>query len=125
MKIGSANRNVALGDGSPWVVTFAEAACASEGVLQCALMDPTPADAAHETIEGLLVVVAKAADDLKTFHAAISQARLAPLPPFPRAAMMMTVRVVDHLRQAERGLRDVLIALGLPEPSDSSTTEPL
>ena len=85
-------------------------------------MDPTPADAAHEAIEGLLVVVAKAADDLKTFHAAISQARLAPLPPFPRAAMMLTVRVVDHLRRAERGLRDVMTALGLPEPSDSSTT---
>jgi hypothetical protein len=61
-------------------------------------MDPTPADAAHEALDGLLVVVAKAADDLKTFHAAVSQARLAPLPPFPRAAMMMTVRVVDHLR---------------------------
>ena len=92
-------------------------------MLQWALMDPTPADAAHEAIDSLLVVVAKAADDLKTVHAVISQARLAPFRPFPRAAMMMTVRVVDHLRQAERGLRDVMIALGLPERSDSSTTQ--
>jgi hypothetical protein len=83
-------------------------------------MDDAPTEAAHQALDELLGVAAKAADDLKFFHEAISRARLSPLPPFPRAAIMTTVRVVDHLKKAEQGLRDVMIALGLPESPRSN-----
>lgn len=77
--------------------------------------EPTPADAAHTAIDDLLAVVAKTADDLRAFHTIISHARLGSQPPFPRATVVLTVRIVDHLRRTEEQLREVLLALGLPE----------
>jgi hypothetical protein len=69
-------------------------------------MDERPAEAAREAIDELLMVLAKATNDLRTFHTAVSQARLKPLPPFPHAAVLVTKRVIDYLRQAEHGLHD-------------------
>ncbi len=77
--------------------------------------EPTPADVAHVAIDDLLAVVAKTADDLRAFHTIVSHARIAPRPPFPRATVVLTVHIIDHLRKTERQLREVLIALGLPE----------
>lgn len=81
-----------------------------------AMDEPTPADTVHVAIDDLLTVVAKAADDLRMFHTAVSQAHIAPLPPFPRATVVLTLRIVEHLRTIEEELRGVLEALGLPEP---------
>ena len=78
--------------------------------------EPLPADTVHVAIDDLLSVVAKAADDLRMFHTAVSKAQIAPQPPFPRATVVLTLRIVDHLRTIEEELREVLQALGLPEP---------
>jgi hypothetical protein len=77
--------------------------------------EPTAADAAHVAIDDLLAVVARTADDLRAFHATVSHARLPSQPPFPRATVVLTVRIIDHLRKTEEQLREVLLALGLPE----------
>ena len=77
--------------------------------------ESTPVDTVHVALDDLLAVVAKTADDLRAFHATVSHARIAPQPPFPRATVVLTVRIIDHLRKTEEQLRDVLLALGLPE----------
>ena len=77
-------------------------------------MEPTPAETVHVAIDDLLAVVAKAADDLKMFHDAVARARIAPLPPFPRATVTLTSSIIDHLQKVEQELREVLKALGLP-----------
>ena len=81
-----------------------------------AMDEPTPEDTVHVAIDDLLTVVDKAADDLRMFHTAVSQAQIAPLPPFPRATVVLTLRIVEHLRTIEEELREVLEALGLAEP---------
>jgi hypothetical protein len=78
--------------------------------------EPTPSETVHVAIDDLLMVVAKASEDLRTFHSAVSRARLAPLPPFPRATVALTLRIVHNLKGLEDDLRQVLVALGLPEP---------
>jgi hypothetical protein len=75
-------------------------------------MDPTPAEIVHTAIDELLFVVAKSAEDLHAFHDAVAKARIA-LPPFPRATLVVTERIVNDLKRVERDLRDVLVALGL------------
>jgi hypothetical protein len=75
--------------------------------------EPTPADTAHVALEDLLAVVAKTADDLRAFHTTVSHARIEPALPFPRATVVLTVRIIDHLRKTEEQLREVLQALGL------------
>jgi hypothetical protein len=77
--------------------------------------EPTLADTAHVAIDDLLAVVARTADDLRAFHATVSHARIPTQPPFPRATVVLTVRIIDHLRKTEEQLREVLLALGLPE----------
>jgi hypothetical protein len=77
--------------------------------------EPTPAEIVHVAIDDLLLLVAKAADDLRTFHAAVSRARIAPLPPFPRTSVAVTSSIIKNLRKVEEELREVLLALGLPE----------
>ncbi len=77
--------------------------------------EPTPADTVQLAIDDLLAVVAKTADDLRAFHAAVSRARVASMPPFPRATVVLTVRIIDHLRKTEEELREVLLALGLAD----------
>ena len=69
----------------------------------------------HLAIEDLLAVVAKTADDLRAFHTTVSHARIAPQPPFPRSTVVLTVRIIDHLRKTEEQLREVLMALGLSD----------
>jgi hypothetical protein len=78
-------------------------------------MDPTPSEIVHAALDGLLTVVGKSADDLRSFHDAIAKARLAPLPPFPRATVVITERIIEHLTKVDRDLREVLIALGLED----------
>jgi hypothetical protein len=76
-------------------------------------MDPTPTEIVHAAIDELLFVVGKSADDLRMFHDTLAKARLAPLPPFPRATIIATEHIVDDLKRVERDLRDVLVSLGL------------
>ena len=76
-------------------------------------MDQTPAEIVHAAIDELLGVVAKSADDLRAFHDAVARARIAPLPPFPRATIIVAERIVDDLKRVDRDLRDVLVAMGL------------
>ena len=76
-------------------------------------MDPTPAEIVHTAINELLLVVAKSADDLHAFHDTVAKARIAPVPPFPRAALIVTERIVEDLKRVECDLREVLVALGL------------
>jgi len=75
--------------------------------------EPTPADTVQVAIDDLLAVVAKTAEDLRAFHATVSHARVASMPPFPRATVVLTVRIIDHLTETEEQLREVLQALGL------------
>jgi hypothetical protein len=77
--------------------------------------EPTPGDTVHVTVDDLLAVVAKTADDLHAFYATMSHAHIPSQPPFPRATVVLTVRIIDHLRKTEELLRDVLLALGLPK----------
>jgi hypothetical protein len=79
----------------------------------------TPAEVVHVAIDDLLLVVAKAADDLRTFHTVISRARVAPLPPFPRASVAVISSIIKNLQKVEGELRDVMVALGLPEAPDA------
>ena len=75
--------------------------------------DPCAPEIVNDAITALLAVVAKSADDLSAFHDVVSKARIAPLPPFPRASVLVTERIVDDLKRVERDLRDVLLLLGL------------
>jgi hypothetical protein len=74
--------------------------------------EPTPTEVVHAALDTLLQVVAKSSDDLRTFHDMLAKARLAPLPPFPRATMVLTERVVDRLMHVDVDLRELLVALG-------------
>lgn len=76
-------------------------------------MDPTPSEIVHAALDTLLTVVAKSADDLRAFHDAVAKARLTPLPPFPRATVIITERIVERLTKVDVDLREVLVALGL------------
>ena len=78
-------------------------------------MDPAPAETVHVAIDDLLVVVAKAADDLRMFHDTVARAKINPLPPFPRTTVSLTLTVIERLRKVELELREVLRALGLPD----------
>ena len=75
--------------------------------------DPCAPEIVNDAIIALLAVVDKSADDLRTFRDVVSNARVAPLPPFPRASVLITERIVSDLKRVERDLRDVLVALGL------------
>ncbi len=77
--------------------------------------EPSPAEVVHAALDALLQVVAKSADDLRTFHQTVSRARVSPLPPFPRSSVVLTERVIERLTQVDVELRQILVALGLPE----------
>ncbi len=79
-------------------------------------MDPTPSEIVHTAIDALLTVTAKAADDLRAFHDTVARARIGALPPLPRATVVTTERIIEHLSKVEQELREVLVALGLSEP---------
>jgi hypothetical protein len=76
-------------------------------------MDPTPTEIVHAAMDELLFVVGKSADDLRVFHDTVAKARLAPLPPFPRATLITTEHIIDDLKRVERDLRNLLVSLGL------------
>jgi hypothetical protein len=76
--------------------------------------DPSPPEIVSNAIDTLLLVVGKATSDLGQFHEVVSKARVsAALPPFPRATVVTTERIVNDLRRVEEDLRQVLVALGL------------
>jgi hypothetical protein len=75
--------------------------------------EPCAPEIVRDAISGLLAVVGKSADDLNAFRDAVSKAHIGTLPPFPRASLLITERIVDDLKRVERDLRDVLVALGL------------
>jgi hypothetical protein len=76
-------------------------------------MEPTPTEVVHAALDALLQVVAKSADDLRLFHDAVQKARLGPLPPFPRASVALSERVIDRLTKVDQDLEELLVALGL------------
>jgi hypothetical protein len=67
----------------------------------------------HPALDALLQVVDKSAGDLRQFHSVIANARLAPLPPFPRATVVLTERIIERLTQVDKELEKLLMALGL------------
>jgi len=75
--------------------------------------DSAPNQVVHATLDALLQVVEKSADDLRQFHDAVAKARLAPLPPFPRTTVVLTQRIIEQLTKVDKELEDVLVALGL------------
>ena len=79
--------------------------------------EPTPTQAANAALDALLRVVAQSADDLRRFHDVVSHARRSPLPPFPRATVIVTERIVEHLTKVDSELEEVLIGLGLQRPT--------
>ena len=82
-----------------------------------AMDEPTPVEVTHAAVDALLRVVAQSADDLRMFHDVIARARLAPLPPFPRATVVLTERIIERLTIVDRDLEEVLMALGLQRGS--------
>ena len=72
-------------------------------------------DVIAPAIATLLVTVARAADDLRLFHDTVAKANVGPEPPFPRTAVAAVSRVLSNLKHVEQDLREILIALGLPE----------
>jgi len=78
--------------------------------------EPTPNEVAQAAVDALLQVLAQSARDFRTFHDVLAHARLAPLPPFPRATVLLTRRIVDRLTTVDRELEEVLLALGLERP---------
>lgn len=79
-------------------------------------MDTLPSEIVNSAIDSLLTVVAKSAEDLGAFHTVVARARSAALPPFPRATVVTTERIVDDLKRVEQDLREVLVALGIAPP---------
>lgn len=76
-------------------------------------MEPTPSEIVHAAVDTLLTVVGKSADDLRAFHDVVSKARIAPLPPFPRASVATIESLVNHLKTVEEELTHVLRTLGV------------
>ena len=75
--------------------------------------ESSDAEIVHAAIDALLLVVGRSADDLRAFHDAVSKARVADRPPFPRVAVATTKSIIDDLKTVEGKLREVMVALGL------------
>ncbi len=75
--------------------------------------EPTSAEVVQAALDALLGVVAASAEDLRRFHDAVAKARLSPLPPFPRASVLLTKHIIEHLTLVDQELEDILIALGV------------
>jgi hypothetical protein len=76
-------------------------------------MEPTSSEVVHQAVDALLAVVQKSADDLRAFHDTLARARMTKLPPLPRATVVVTTSIIEHLRTVDQELREVLIGLGL------------
>jgi hypothetical protein len=75
--------------------------------------EPTSTDVALAAVDALLRVVDQSAHDLREFHDVVAHARRSPLPPFPRATVLVTQRIVDKLTTVESELEEVLLGLGI------------
>ena len=75
--------------------------------------EPTSTAAANAALDALLRVVAQSADDLRRFHDVVTHARRSPLPPFPRATVIVAESIVERLTSVESELEEVLVGLGL------------
>jgi hypothetical protein len=75
--------------------------------------EPTSTDAANAALDALLRVVAQSADDLRRFHDVVTHARRSPMPPFPRATVIVAESIVERLTNVESELEEVLVGLGL------------
>ena len=67
----------------------------------------------HRAVDTLLQVVAKSADDLSAFKAALTRINMERPAPFPRAAVSTAESIIDHLTKVEEKLRELTIAVGL------------
>ena len=83
--------------------------------------EPSSTEVAHAAVDALLRVVEQSANDLRAFHDVIARARLTPLPPFPRATVILTERVIDRLSKVEIELEEVLLGLGVTRPPRAGT----
>ena len=81
--------------------------------------EPTSTDVALAAVDALLRVVDQSARDLREFHDVVAGARRSPLPPFPRATVLVAQRIVDKLTTVEGELEEVLLGLGIARPSHS------
>ena len=86
---------------------------AGSPVQSSGMEEPTPAEVVHAALDALLDVVAASAEDLRRFHDAVTKARLAPLPPFPRTSVLLTKHIIEHLTLVDQELEDILMALGV------------
>ena len=75
--------------------------------------EPTSTDAANAALDALLRVVSQSTDDLRRFHDVVTHARRSPLPPFPRATVIVAESIVERLTNVESELEEVLVGLGL------------
>jgi hypothetical protein len=82
--------------------------------------EPTSTDVALAAVDALLRVVEQSAHDLREFHDVVARARISPLPPFPRATVLLTQRIVDKLTTVESELEEILLGLGIARPPESS-----
>ena len=80
------------------------------------MSEPTSAEAAHAAVDALLRVLDQSANDLRAFHTVVTHARLSPLPPFPRASVLLTERIIDRLTKVEVELDELLLGLGIARP---------
>lgn len=78
--------------------------------------EPSSTDVAIAAVDALLRVVDQSAQDLREFHEVVARARLSPMPPFPRATVLVTQRIVDKLTTVESDLEEVLLGLGIARP---------
>jgi hypothetical protein len=74
---------------------------------------PSDVEIIHAAVDTLLLVVAKSAEDLHTFHDAVAKLRVQGTTPFPRIAVKRAETIVEHLTKVEEQLREVTVALGL------------
>ena len=79
--------------------------------------EPTSTEVALAAVDALLRVVEQSAHDLREFHDVVTHARRSPLPPFPRATVLVTQQIVDKLTTVESDLQEVLLGLGIAHPS--------
>jgi hypothetical protein len=75
--------------------------------------EPTSTEVALAAVDALLRVVEQSSADLREFHDIVERARRSPLPPFPRATVVLAQRIVDKLTMVESELEEVLFGLGL------------
>lgn len=79
--------------------------------------ESTSGEVVHAALEALLEIIATSADDFRLFHDAISKARLAPLPSFPREAVVLTQSIAERLAKVDQELEELVLALGVPRPT--------